>query len=165
MSIRKLLEKINISLPANPEAGEIVSYDKDGQVRRFPLFRKLFLSFTIILVALLSFGIGRLSVVGNREPVRIEYDASMSNDKLLISNEIQKNNSQTASVINAINTKLAPLEVQPSNGVVGSKNSNKYHYPHCPGAKQIKEKNKIVFSTPEAAEAAGYTLAANCKPR
>ena len=66
---------------------EIVSYDKDGRIERpasigvnFPLFRKLFLSSTIILVALLSFGIGRLSVVGNREPVRIEYDEQLTTD-------------------------------------------------------------------------------------
>lgn len=125
---------------------EIVSYDKDGKiypawavVERFPLFQKLFLSFTIILVALLSFGIGRLSVAGNREPIRIEYDPSI----------------QTASVINAVG----------QGSVIVSKNGARYHYPHCAGAKQIKEENKIIFPTPAAAEAAGYTLAANCSPR
>lgn len=124
---------------------EIVSYDKEGRIERFPLFQKLFVSFTIILVALLAFGIGRLSVVGEREPVRIEYDASI----------IQAN--QTANVINAV--------VGGNESVVVSKNGVRYHYPHCSGAKQIKEENKIVFATPAAAEAAGYTLAANCQPR
>ena len=137
---------------------EIVSYDKDGRIERpasigvnFPLFRKLFLSSTIILVALLSFGIGRLSVVGNREPVRIEYDEQLTTDDL----QPTTNKNQTASVINAVREK----------SVIASKNGARYHYPHCAGAKQIKEENKIIFPTPAAAEAAGYTLAANCKPR
>ena len=137
---------------------ETVSYDKDGRIERsasigvnFPLFRKLFLSITIILVALLSFGIGRLSVAGNREPVRIEYDEQLTTDD----SQSTTNKNQTASVINAVR----------EESVVTSKNGARYHYPYCAGAKQIKEENKIVFPTPAAAEAAGYTLAANCKPR
>src|SRR3989338_11664368 len=77
---------------------EIVSFDKEGKIERFPLFRKLFLSITIILVALLSFGIGRLSVAGNREPVRIEYDEQLTTDD----SQSTTNKNQTASVINAV---------------------------------------------------------------
>jgi len=127
---------------------ETFSYDKEGKVERFPLFKKLFLSATIILVASLSFGIGRLSVVGDREPIKIEYDQQLN----------------TAAVINAVG-KLAPPSVSSDGGVVVSKNGIRYHYLHCSGAKQIKEENKIFFATPEAAEAAGYSLAANCSPK
>ena len=130
---------------------EIVSFDKEGKIERFPLFRKLFLSITIILVAILSFGIGRLSVVGNREPVRIEYDEQLTTND----SQPTTNKNQTASAVNAVR----------EESVVASKNGARYHYPHCSGAKQIKEENKIVFPTPAAAEAAGYTLAANCSPR
>lgn len=137
---------------------ETVSYDKGGRIERFPLFKKLFLSLTIILVALLSFGIGRLSVAGDKEPVRIEYDPSMTNIQTPISNQISNPNTQT-------NQATAIRAIQSNTGVVTSKNGSKYHYPHCSGAKQIKEENKIVFLTPAAAEAAGYILAANCKPR
>ena len=143
---------------------EIISYDKDGNVERFPLFKKLFLSLVIILVASFSFGIGRLSVVGKREPIRIEYNPEMSNDKLLISNQAPKNNFQTANVINATQVVPAPQSSASQSEVVSSKNGTRYHYAHCSGAKRIKEENKIVFATPAAAEAAGYTLAANCKP-
>ena len=129
---------------------ETVSYDKGGRIERFPLFRKLFLSLVIILVASLSFGIGRLTVVGKREPVKIEYD-------LALTESATPSVEQTASVIKAVDNE--------NTSVVVSKNGTKYHYLHCSGAKQIKEENKIVFPTPEAAEAAGYTLAANCKPR
>ena len=134
---------------------EIVSYDKDGKVSssswRIPLFQKLFLSLVIILIALLSFGIGRLSVVGNREPIRIEYDPEISNSQFPISNQ--------ASVSSALD------KIENSTSVVVSKNGARYHYPYCSGAKQIKEENKIIFATVAAAEAAGYSLAANCKPK
>ncbi|MFZ2763974.1 MAG: hypothetical protein WAX80_03000, partial [Minisyncoccia bacterium] len=151
----------SLTLPANPGAGETVSYDKEGHIERFPLSKKLFLPVTIILVAVLSFGIGRLSVVGEREAIRIEYDQELTTNDL----QPTTNTSQTASVINSIK-KPAPLEASKlSNGVVGSKNGTKYHYSYCSGAKQIKEENKIVFSSPEVAQAAGYTLAANCKPK
>lgn len=139
---------------------ETVSYDKDGRISsaswQISLFKKLFLSLTIILVALLSFGIGRLSVAGDREPIKIEYDATLTEWST-------PSIDQTASVINAAG-KLAPPSVS-DGGVVVSKNGARYHYSYCAGAKQIKKENKIVFPTPAAAEAAGYTLAANCKPR
>jgi len=128
-----------------------VSFDKEGRIDRFPLFHKLFLSLVIILLAGLSFGLGRLSVAGEREPVRIEYDALISNQAPIT--DLQT--SQTASVIQAIS----------GQGVVTSKNGSKYHYSHCSGAKQIKEENKIFFAGAKEAEIAGYTLAANCSPK
>jgi len=134
---------------------EIVSYDKDGKIERFPLFQKLFLSLVIILVAMFSFGIGRLSVVSDREPIRVEYDPSLVQGEALNSSTSQVDKSQTASVIQAVE----------KTEVIASKNGSRYHYPHCGGAKQIKEENKITFATPVAAEAAGYTLAANCSSR
>ena len=45
---------------------------------------------------------------------------------------------------------------------VGSINSTKYHRPDCPGARGIKDENKIWFDSAEEAKAAGYTPAANC---
>ena|SRR3989344_2511299 len=134
---------------------EEFSFGKDGHIERFPLFRKLFLALVITLTALLSFGLGRLSIVGDREPIRIEYDTAISNDEFLISNQTPNTKSQTASAINAVS----------SGEVVTSKNGSKYHYPDCPGAKQIKAENRLVFPSAAAAQAAGYALAANCSPR
>jgi hypothetical protein len=113
---------------------------------------KLFLSLIIILVATLSFGVGRLSVMGNREPMKIEIDES------LIQQSGQKSTPNTASVIQAL-----PKQGASAGEVVASSKGSKYHYPHCSGAKQISENNRIVFKSPGEAEAAGYTLAANCK--
>lgn len=153
MSITKLIGKIkNISPSADLGTGEEISFDKDGHIERFPRIRKLFLSIVILLVALLSFGIGRLSVVSEWEPVKIEYDLQLTTNNLP---PTTNNKANTASVINAVG----------NGNVVVSKNGARYHYSHCSGAKQIKEENKIIFATSEAAEAAGYTLASNCKPR
>lgn len=46
--------------------------------------------------------------------------------------------------------------------VVGNKNSRKYHLPHCPGFKQIKESNRQDFSSEQAALSAGFSKAGNC---
>ncbi|MDX1607995.1 MAG: hypothetical protein R3251_02200 [Candidatus Spechtbacterales bacterium] len=48
-------------------------------------------------------------------------------------------------------------------GVVVSINSDKYHYPDCPGADRIKEENKIYFASAAEAIEAGFILAGNCK--
>ena len=166
MSIRELIEKINIFKTQAPDSdeGEIISYEEDGKISSRAgwyrsLFQKLFLSLTIILVSSLSFGIGRLSVSNDREPVRIEYDPSLTasdsmNDSSAKKQQATKLN-QTANALNAVG----------SDAVAVSKNGTRYHYLHCGGAKQIKKENKIVFATKDAAEAAGFTLAANCKPR
>ena len=63
-----------------------------------------------------------------------------------------------------IPTAITPTELQATAGeVVASKSGSKYHLPTCAGAKQIKPENLISFASASAAEAAGYTPAANCK--
>ncbi len=47
---------------------------------------------------------------------------------------------------------------------VGSKNSNKYHYPTCKWAKKISSKNLVTFKTAEEAVKAGYIPCKVCKP-
>ncbi len=120
---------------------EEVSFDNRGRINRLPSLKKFYLSAVILLVALLAFGLGRLSGMGqDRGEIKIEYNPQL-----------------TASTINSVPAPRSASEV------VASKNGKKYHYSHCPGAKQISEGNKIVFESPEAAEASGYTLASNCK--
>lgn len=159
MSINQFPKKINLPLPADSVTGETFSYNKEGMVVRFPVFRKLFIPFTIILVAGLSFGIGRLSVVGKREPIKIEYDSQL----ITYPSSPETTERQGASVIKAVEN-VSPPSITESSVVV-SKNGERYHFLYCSGAKQIKDVNKIYFPNPKAAEAAGYTLAANCKTR
>ena len=112
---------------------------------------QLFYGVIIMIVGIASFALGQASnstisetaVVQVVEPIVIENN---SNTALLTATK----------VLNSNTTKL------PKNGFIASKNGTKYHLLDCPGAKQIKEKNRIIFDTKQAAEAAGYTKAANC---
>jgi hypothetical protein len=47
---------------------------------------------------------------------------------------------------------------------VGSKTSNKYHYPTCEWVKEIKSHKLIKFDSPEAAIKAGYMQCPTCRP-
>lgn len=49
------------------------------------------------------------------------------------------------------------------SGVLGNRNSKKYHLPHCSGYSQIKAENQQPFATEAQAIAAGFNLAGNCK--
>jgi len=95
----------------------------------------------IVLVALISFGLGRLSKIREgKAPITIENatgNISASQGEFVAGNE----------------AKL----------FVASKNGAKYHYPWCSGAQNIKEENKIWFSSKKEAEKSGYAPAGNCK--
>lgn len=104
----------------------------------------IFIILVVILVALISFGIGRLTTP-KTEPIQIKNLEKASVEDLKIPTQEQ-----------------GTSEINYQGKVVGSKNSDKYHLPDCPGAKQISEQNKVWFDSIEAAEKAGYKPAANC---
>lgn len=145
MNIRDFLNKIK------PQS-EIISFNEEGRVERFPWLKNIYLSLVVILVGTLSFGLGRLSAPMGGNSMEIRYDPELSN--LGVGNSATVLESQTPAT-------RAPA----SESVVASSKGTKYHYSHCPGSKQISEANKITFSSSTEAEAAGYTLAGNCKPR
>ena len=47
---------------------------------------------------------------------------------------------------------------------VGSKNSDKYHFPTCRSAQKIKPDNLVTFKSAQEAKAAGYVPCKVCKP-
>lgn len=47
---------------------------------------------------------------------------------------------------------------------VGSKTSNKYHYPTCKWVKEIKPHKVVKFDSPEKAAKAGYIACPTCRP-
>ena len=107
--------------------------------------REILLVLLIVLMCVASFGLGRLSAVSsNKKQVRIMAPAGQEID--------------TKSVVASSGAALENY-----GNVVASKQGSKYHLPWCPGAKAIKDENKVYFSTREEAEARGYTPAANCK--
>ena len=109
----------------------------------------------IILTGCASFGLGRLSVVDqSTAPVRIEQRLLPAAGAE--SPEVLERPKQQPAVSEAF--------VQSQEGsVVASKNGKAYHFPWCPGAKQISEQNKLVFASIAEAKDAGYRAAANCK--
>jgi len=103
---------------------------------------EVFLVALILLVGVGGFGIGRLSLIGeNKAPVTI---------------------TQSAAIAGAAETSVSDT-AHADGGFVASKSGTKYHLPWCAGASTIKEENKIWFASKEAAEAAGYAPAGNCK--
>jgi|SRR3989344_5924336 len=113
------------------------------------LYQKdIFLGFCIILISVISFNIGRINAL-QKTPIKIAGESNV----------------YQATVANSSLKNKTPVPVQPKDPrVVASKSSTtkKYHFTWCPGAKQIKETNKLWFETDIAAQKAGYSLAGNC---
>jgi hypothetical protein len=117
--------------------------DKIKEVKKKikPIEDELIIVITIVLVALIGFGLVRLyKIRENKTPITIENIFENGPDK-----------------------KIGERAAEMEKLFVASKSGTKYHYPWCPSALKIKEENKIWFSTREEAEKAGYTPAANCK--
>lgn len=105
----------------------------------------------IILIALISFGAGRLTVP-QKEPIVIENQGVKAIQQTAkIYQEDKNTSSDESSGVGENQGKL-----------VGSKNSDKYHLPECAGAKKIKPENQIWFQSEEEAQKAGYKPAGNC---
>lgn len=119
---------------------ETFHFDKGGNVEKNPLFKRFFLTLVIVLVAILSFGVGRLT---SKRGGGVEINYSPS------------------ALENTPNTPQAGVSV--SGSVVASSQGTRYYYSHCKNS--ISEKNKVTFATALMAEEAGYTLALNCKAR
>lgn len=133
----------------------------------------------VLLLSIISYGIGRLSSPYPKEPITIEADTQL----LPLIQEVKTNLEDGVGkekVIGDIPVKSSPLTVDIDNESQGksikspatntkkqglylaSKSGTKYHRPSCPGAKRIKEENKIWFNSKEEAERAGYSPAKNC---
>ncbi len=109
----------------------------------------------LLLVGIVSFGLGRLSIMTEvPSPTGAEV-------------RLQSGASDAPYVrVSATTTLPSPTVVSgvpAKTGLfVASKSGTKYHRPDCPGAKQIKTENKVFFATVIEASAAGYTPAATC---
>ncbi len=109
----------------------------------------VFYTLLIILIAIASFGLGRMSVERDLEPLNTQI------------------NNQALTALPSLEVEANAPEVKGSQAkaeikVIASRSGTKYHLPECAGAKQIKPENRIEFESVEAAKAAGYTPAANC---
>ncbi len=117
---------------------ETFEFDNRGEVIKYGWFRPYFIAIVILLVALLSFGVGRMTG-SKREGVEINFDPNITQS-----------------------TQVSPQALVPKEGsVTASVNGTRYYYSHC--GNNISDKNKVTFATALMAEEAGYTLALNCK--
>lgn len=117
--------------------------------------RDLYLAALVFLMSVASFGLGRLSAVWPaKEPIRIdqadENDQSPRPPSGLDGNVFIERSGSSASSLSS------------AGNFIASRNGSSYHLPDCPGAKQIKEENKIWFPSEAEAKAAGYKPAGNC---
>ena len=145
----------------------------------------------IILIALISFGGGWL-MASNQLLKDSNLVSAEGEDKVQIEEvefrkksepvEIASQNQENSQVVNSAGSEEKEedsqgLKKNTSSSVsknatssnkdsnckyVGSKNSDVYHLPDCPGAQRIKEENKKCFDSKAEAEKAGYRAAKNC---
>ena len=117
----------------------------------------VYLCVVLVLIGIISFGLGRLSV---RPLATISAQGAAVS---LISAQNAPKSSVTTSTIGTAEVLPQYLPATSSALFVASKSSTKYHKVTCGGAKTIKESNKIYFQSESEAESAGYSKAANCK--
>lgn len=104
--------------------------------------KEIFMAFCIVLIAFIGYNLGKLNAL-SKTPITITGGQ--------------------ADVFSATEIVTKPKNSNPiDKRVVASKNSDKYHFTWCSGAKRIKEENKIWFENESAAQTAGYTKAGNC---
>lgn len=120
--------------------------------------REFFIVLLVMLLGIASFGFGRLSILWReKEPITIEKQKQTEPP-------IGTVEAAAISIPLTIPTEKQVTQSPPKaqGTFVASKKGTAYHFPWCPGAKQIKEENKIWFQTKEEAERFGYKPAANC---
>ena len=114
--------------------------------------RGVYLAVIIVLIALTSFGLGRLSQtkVQNQPQVVIQGNVL----------EISKENTGLSSNTTQNSTSQVSRE---KGSYTASKRGKKYYPVDCSAAKNLKPENLIYFQTATAAEAAGYTPSSSCQ--
>jgi hypothetical protein len=128
---------------------EIKGSIKEGLDFDNPTQRNAFLTAFIVLVAFLSFGLGRLSGL---ETVRKDIEVKFPEKEI---------SAVGASFLT--DSAQFSFSQKTSGKYIASKNGTKYYLVSCASAKRIGEKNKVWFDTKTEAETAGYLPAANCK--
>jgi micrococcal nuclease len=58
---------------------------------------------------------------------------------------------------------VATITPPPDGPIVGNQKSHIYHWAGCPDYDKVSTRNRITFTSREAAEAAGYRAAKNCR--
>lgn len=155
MRLTETLKKINTSLIT---------------VKDIP--KDIFAFLAILLIGSGAFMIGRISVgeTERKNELKIvsasnalasvgqaDYEANLSSKE-------QGFASTSSNSLRSYTSRHQSTNSQAKSGMyVGSKNGRVYHLPSCPGAKRIKDENKVWFKDKKDAADHGYKPAANCK--
>lgn len=114
----------------------------------------IILAITIVLISITAFNLGKISAYQQKKtPITITKPESANG---LVTRD--NGNSQNPERLGVGSRKLGVTQVFASK----VSKSKVYHFPWCPGASKIADKNKLTFATETAAISAGYTLAGNC---
>ena len=106
--------------------------------------RDIFLALCVVLITSISYNLGKINAL-QKTPISITGGKA----------DVYSTSGQKE-------TKIDKKPVILDKRIVASKNSDKYHFTWCSGAKRIKEENKIWFENESAAKSAGYVKAGNC---
>lgn len=124
---------------------------------------KIVIATGLILVSIISFETGALKGKNwQQEPLIIEKVAESSMPKIA---DLQNNTAKPSNPASEnSNTSVAGASdiAKKDCAFVGSKNSNKYHFPTCRYVKRIKSENIVCFSNEEDAKSKGYIPAGCC---
>jgi hypothetical protein len=112
---------------------------------------ELFLILVVILIALISFGIGRLSTTGQGSAGHLQIESTPVTAEEFVE-----------AARGVADGTYGAGERAVTGAIVGNKNSGVFHLEHCTGARTMSEQNKVYFSSVQAALDAGYRPAGNC---
>lgn len=109
---------------------------------------KIILAVGFILVAVLSFGAGKLSEVYRAQiPIIFQDNPDCANSQALTNGAAENQNKTVAS--------------ETQGQIIGNKNSRIYHLPGGGSYNKVSAENRVYFATEEEAQKAGYRKAKN----
>lgn len=109
---------------------------------------KIILAIGFILVAILSFGAGKLSEVNRGQTPIIFQDNANCVKSQALTNKITDDQNKS-------------IESMTQGKIIGNKNSKIYHIPGGGSYGKISEENRVYFATEADAQKAGYRKARN----
>ncbi|OGI74457.1 hypothetical protein A3D42_01200 [Candidatus Nomurabacteria bacterium RIFCSPHIGHO2_02_FULL_41_18] len=119
--------------------------EKIKQFLDSPVSKDILTVIIVILVGLISFGLGRLSKQPKNEGLKIEYKG------------------ETADITANVSRPVLDTGKIATRAFFASNKGSKYYPVGCSAGKNLKEENRIYFNTRESAEIAGYELSTSCR--
>ena len=146
--------------------------DIPEKIKNIPdIAKNTFVFLIVLLVGFGSFTLGRISAFEDSRINAIRVTTSSALAGVGAVDPLAQKTAETSSSSGRMESQqtqnlsqMKPMISLVTQGkYLGSKNGSVYHLPTCPGAKRIKDENKVWFASKAEAEARGYKPAVNCK--